>query len=93
VCKLVGNGLCYNQPSGRVDIAVSARSGHAILVVSNTGPLISACHIGRLFQAFQRLAPNRSGQRDGTGLGLSIVTTIADARDAAITATPGSTAG
>jgi K+-sensing histidine kinase KdpD len=50
--------------------------------------VISAADIDRLFQPFQRLAQNRSGQRYGAGLGLSIVKAIADAHDATITATP-----
>ena len=88
VRNLVDNAIRYNQPSGRVDITAGTRSGHAVLVVSNTGPVVSAPDIDRLFQPFQRLAPHRSGQQDGAGLGLSIVKAIADAHDASITATP-----
>jgi signal transduction histidine kinase len=88
VRNLVDNAIRYNQPSGRVDIAARTESGHAVLVVANTGPAIPAPDIDRLFQPFQRLAPNQNSQRDGTGLGLSIVKAIADAHDAAITATP-----
>jgi signal transduction histidine kinase len=88
VRNLVDNAIRYNQPSGRVDITATTRSGHAVLAVANTGPVIPAAGIGRLFQPFQRLAPNRSSQQDGNGLGLSIVKAIADAHDATITATP-----
>jgi signal transduction histidine kinase len=98
VRNLVDNAIRYNQPSGRVDIATATRSGRAVLSVSNTGPAIPARDIDRLFQAFQRLGPNRSGpnrsgQREGTGLGLSIVKAIADAHGATITATPGQHGG
>ena len=88
VRNLVGNAIRYNQPSGRVDIAAATQPGRTILVVANTGPAIPAAGIDRLFQPFQRLAPNRSSHTDGTGLGLSIAKAIADAHDAAITATP-----
>jgi signal transduction histidine kinase len=88
VRNLVDNAIRYNQPSGRVQVTAATRSGHAVLIVSNTGPVIPAAHIDRLFQPFQRLAPNRSSQRDGNGLGLSIVKAIADAHDARITAIP-----
>jgi signal transduction histidine kinase len=88
VRNLLDNAIRYNQPSGQVDITASTRSGHAVLVVTNTGPAIPAPDINRLFQPFQRLAPNRSSQPDGTGLGLSIVKAIADVHDATITATP-----
>jgi signal transduction histidine kinase len=87
VRNLVDNAIRHNQPSGRVDIAARTESGHAVLVVANTGPAIPAADIDRLFQPFQRLAPNRSSQPDGTGLGLPIVKAIADAHDATITAT------
>jgi signal transduction histidine kinase len=88
VRNLVDNAIRYNKPSGRVDIAAGTRSGHAVLVVANTGPAIPPTDIGRLFQPFQRLAPDRSSHADGTGLGLSIVKAIADAHQASITADP-----
>jgi signal transduction histidine kinase len=88
VRNLVDNAIRYNQPSGRVDITARTESGHAVLAVSNTGPVIPASDIDRLFQPFQRLAPNRSSHPDGTGLGLSIVKAIADAHDATITTIP-----
>jgi signal transduction histidine kinase len=93
VRNLVDNAIRYNQPCGRVNIASGTRSGHAVLVISNTGPAISAPDLNRLFQPFQRLAPHRSSQAEGTGLGLSIVKAIADAHDASITATAQSTGG
>ena len=88
VRNLVDNSIRYNQPSGRVEITAASRSGRATLIISNTGPAISASDIDRLFQPFQRLGPYRGGQADGTGLGLSIVKAIADAHGALITATP-----
>jgi signal transduction histidine kinase len=93
VRNLVDNAIRYNQPSGQVNIAASTQSGHAVLVISNTGPAISAPDLDRLFQPFQRLAPHRSSQADGTGLGLSIVKAIADVHDATITATAQSPGG
>jgi signal transduction histidine kinase len=88
VRNLTENAIRYNQPSGRVDIAAMTRSGHAILVVTNTGPPIPPADIDRLFQPFQSLNPSRNGHPDGTGLGLSIVKAIADAHSASITALP-----
>jgi signal transduction histidine kinase len=93
VRNMVDNALRYNEPSGQVNIAVRSQSGHAVLIISNTGPAISAPDLNRLFQPFQRLAPHRSGQADGTGLGLSIVKAIADIHHATITATAQSPGG
>jgi signal transduction histidine kinase len=88
VRNLAENAIRYNQPAGRVDIAAMTRSGHALLVVTNTGPAIPAADIDRLFQPFQRLSPGRNGHAEGTGLGLSIVKAIADAHGASIVAVP-----
>jgi signal transduction histidine kinase len=88
VRNLVDNAVRHNESSGRVEIETRTRSDRSILVVSNTGPVISASDIDRLFRPFQRLTPNRCGQGDGIGLGLSIVQAIADAHNASVTATP-----
>jgi signal transduction histidine kinase len=93
VRNLVDNAVRYNRPAGRVTIAAGTQSGHAVLVVSNTGPAVSAPDLDRLFQPFQRLAAQRSSRADGTGLGLSIVKAIADAHGATVTATAGSPGG
>jgi signal transduction histidine kinase len=71
-----------------VDITTRTRSGHTVFVVSNTGPMIPATDIDRLFQPLERYAPIRSSQGDGTAPGLSIVKAIADAHHATGTATP-----
>jgi signal transduction histidine kinase len=57
--------------------------------VTNSGPVIPAAEVDRLFQPFQRLGP-RPARRDGHGhgLGLSIVRAIAAAHAATITAQP-----
>jgi signal transduction histidine kinase len=88
VRNLVDNAVRYNRPSGHVDITATTSSGHAVLVVSNTGPAVPEAEIERLFQPFQRLAPTRGSRADGTGLGLSIVKAIADAHDGRVTALP-----
>jgi len=86
--NLVDNAIRYNRPGGRVDISARTRSGHALLTIANTGPAVPAADIDRLFQPFQRLAPNRGQPAEGLGLGLSIVQAIADAHEARLTADP-----
>jgi len=87
VRNLVDNAIRYNQPAGSIHIRAATRSGRAVLTVANTGPPIPAAEVNRLFQPFQRLTPQRDSHPHGSGLGLSIVQAIADAHDAAITAT------
>jgi signal transduction histidine kinase len=64
---------------------VSVTCGGGVLTVENTGPVVPADSIDRLFQPFQRLHTRTS---KGLGLGLSIVRAIATAHDATVEATP-----
>ena len=61
------------------------RNKHAALCVANTGPLIPATELTRLFEPFQRLGAQPLPCGGGFGLGLAIVRAIADAHDATIT--------
>jgi signal transduction histidine kinase len=93
VANLVDNALRHNVAHGRIQIATRAEDGTAVLRVINTGPVLPASAVERLFQPFQRLGPERTGHRDGAGLGLSIVRAIADAHGASVLATPQSAGG
>ena len=85
VTNLVSNAIRHNVAGGRIEVATRAESGRARLSVVNSGPLVPAGELERLFQPFQRLNSNHDG---GVGLGLAIVQAIADAHDAVLTATP-----
>jgi len=87
VANLLSNAVDHNTPGGRVSLATRTRNGHAVLVITNTGPTIPLSELGRLFQPFQRLGATRATGTTGLGLGLSIVQAIADAHDATITTT------
>lgn len=84
VANLVDNALRYNVANGRLEVGTETRDGKAVLSVVNTGPVVPATVVERLFEPFQRLGPDRTGHREGVGLGLSIVRAIADAHDAAV---------
>ena len=86
VGNLIDNALRHNRPGGEVSVVTGTRGSRAVLTVANTGPAVPAAAIDRLFQPFQRLVPDRTG--DGLGLGLSIVQAIASAHDATVTARP-----
>jgi signal transduction histidine kinase len=83
VTNLVDNALRHNIPGGTVEIETTAPGR---LTVSNTGTPIPPTEINRMFQPFQRLGPDRTGQTDGHGLGLAIVAAIAHAHRAPLTA-------
>ena len=86
--NLIGNAVRHNIPGGEVRVATGINSGHAVLSVTNSGPVIPAAEVDRLFQPFHRLGPRRASRDGGHGLGLSIVRAIATAHGAAIAARP-----
>lgn len=89
VANLVGNAVRHNVTGGWVEVGVGRQGGCALLSVANSGPVIPAGQVGRLFEPFQRLAPERTGRHGGgTGLGLSIVNAIVAVHSAQIRARP-----
>ena len=93
VANLVDNAIGHNVPGGRVQVSTSVVGGTAVLSVLNTGPVIPAGDLDRLFQPFQRLDLSRNHHNNGHGLGLSIVRAIATAHGATVTAHPRSEGG
>jgi signal transduction histidine kinase len=84
VANLFGNAVRHNVTGGYITIATRAESRHAVLTITNSGPVIPPADIDRLFQPFQRLHNDRANHPDGHGLGLSIVQSIAAAHHAAL---------
>jgi signal transduction histidine kinase len=76
----------HNIPRGTITLTTANQDGHAVLSVTNTGPIIPPTEIGRLFEPFQRLTTTRTTNDNGHGLGLSIVRAIATAHGATIAA-------
>jgi signal transduction histidine kinase len=86
VANLVSNAIRHNFLGGRIEVTTRTESGRAVISVVNTGPLILAAELRRLFQPFQRLESSSGSWSDGVGLGLAIVQAIADAHSAFVTA-------
>ena len=85
--NLIDNAVRHNVPGGDIQVGTTASDAGAVLSVSNSGPVIPAAEVDRLFQPFQRLG-QRPARRGSHGLGLSIVRAIATAHAATITARP-----
>jgi signal transduction histidine kinase len=84
--NLVSNAVRHNRLGGRIEVATRTQAGRAVLVVANSGPLIPAGELGRLFQPFQRRGSHAQSPTDGIGLGLPIVLAIAGAHNAQLSA-------
>jgi signal transduction histidine kinase len=93
VANLVDNALRYNTAAGRLEVSTKTTTDGSVLSVTNTGPVIPADQIDRLFQPFQRLGTDRTHHDSGLGLGLSIVHAVATAHDATVQAHPRPTGG
>ncbi|MCX5561368.1 HAMP domain-containing sensor histidine kinase [Streptomyces sp. NBC_00038] len=87
--NLVQNAVRYNVPEdGWVEVTTEVQHGQAVLVVSNTGPVVPAYEIDNLFEPFRRLRTERTGSDKGVGLGLSIARSVARAHGGHIVAQP-----
>jgi signal transduction histidine kinase len=84
--NLVLNAIRHNVAGGRVEVATRSAPGRAHLSVVNTGRLVPAAELQRLFRPFQQLDPVAGASGEGVGLGLAIVHAIADAHGATLTA-------
>jgi signal transduction histidine kinase len=93
IANLLDNAIQHNIPNGSVELTTSRLTTASQLSVRNSGPIVPAPEIERLFQPFQQLGHDRTGSGDGHGLGLAIVAAIAHAHDAKLTAHPRSAGG
>ena len=80
------------RAAGSTSLTYSA-AGRATFTIANTGPVIPAGEIQRLFQPFHRHNSHACSATDGVGLGLAIVQAIADAHEATLTAQARSAGG
>jgi signal transduction histidine kinase len=91
VANLIDNAKRYNITSGTVSISTTTDGATSILRMVNTGPVVPADMIGRLFLPFTRLDDRIS--HDGFGLGLTLVSSIAAMHGGTVHATAVPTGG
>jgi signal transduction histidine kinase len=89
--NLLDNAERYNIPGGTVMISTTTQDTTSVLRVVNTGPVIPADTIERLFLPFTRL--NDRTHHDGFGLGLTLVSSITDVHHGDMDATAPPTGG
>jgi signal transduction histidine kinase len=91
VANLVHNGIKYNVPGGEVCLRVGPEQ--PVLSVTNTGPVVPAETVPRLFEPFRRARGDRLDHSGGAGLGLTIARSITQAHEGFIAATASPTGG
>ena len=91
VTNLLDNAERYNIAGGTVTISTTAHDETSVLRVVNTGAVIPADMVERLFLPFTR--PDDRIRHDGFGLGLTLVSSIAAVHGGTVDATAVPTGG
>jgi signal transduction histidine kinase len=91
VTNLLDNAERYNIAGGTITISTSAHDATSVLRVINTGAMVPADMVERLFLPFTRL--NDRTRHDGFGLGLTLVSSIAAVHGGTVHATAVPTGG
>lgn len=91
VNNLLDNAERYNIAGGTVEISTTADDATSVLRVVNTGAMVPAEMVERLFQPFTRLDDRT--RHDGFGLGLTLVSSIAAVHGGTVDATAVPTGG
>jgi signal transduction histidine kinase len=91
ITNLLDNAGRYNVPGGTIEISTSTQDATSILRVVNTGAVVPAHMVGRLFLPFTRL--DDRVRHDGFGLGLTLVASIAAVHGGTVHTTAAPTGG
>jgi PAS domain S-box-containing protein len=84
--NLASNAVKYNRHAGTIRVACQAAAGGRVaIVVTDTGPGLSADKMARLFRPFDRLGAEQS-EVQGTGMGLALSKGLVEAMDGSLTA-------
>lgn len=90
--NIIRNAIRYSPPGEPVDIELDERVGRARVSVRDRGPGVPPESLGRIFDPFYRVDPDRSRTGGGVGLGLSIARRAVELHDGtlrALNANPG----
>ncbi len=88
--NLLSNAIRHSAPNTTLRVHIFADSDQVVMRIENTGDLIPAEYLDRIFDRFFRLDTARQ-RSDGTGLGLAIAKSIITAHGGSISATSSGT--
>jgi signal transduction histidine kinase len=91
IANLLDNAERYNIAGGTIAISTSAHDAASVLRVINTGAVVPAEMVDRLFLPFTRLDDRT--RHDGFGLGLALVSSIATVHNGTVHASAATTGG
>ncbi|KQO48387.1 MULTISPECIES: HAMP domain-containing sensor histidine kinase [unclassified Frigoribacterium] len=81
-------GSVVGRSAAWVSVAAAPQGGGAVLVVENSGPVVSPSLVATLVEPFQRGDARVRGDHQGSGLGLAIVDAIVRAHDGTLEVRP-----
>ncbi|SDF65628.1 ATP-binding protein [Thalassobaculum litoreum] len=90
--NLLSNAIKYNKPNGFVQVHVEQDDDQTTILVTDSGPGISAHKAARLFAPFERLGAE-FGNIEGTGIGLALSKKLVTAMSGQIGYLPAEPAG
>jgi two-component system sensor histidine kinase CpxA len=85
--NIIRNAIRYSPPDAAVDIALSVHGATAQVRVRDRGPGVPPESLGRIFDPFYRVDPDRSRSGGGVGLGLAIARRAVELHDGTLRAT------
>ena len=77
--NLLQNAARYTPPGGRLKIRAERRAAEVVVTISNSGVMIPAEDLSRVFERFYRVEKSRDRARGGAGIGLAIVRQLVEA--------------
>ncbi|HDY84139.1 hypothetical protein LCGC14_0695150 [marine sediment metagenome] len=87
ISNLLSNGLRYAPTGKKITVKIDQMATSYVEVsVENTGLIIPAEHLSKLFDRFYQVDPSRHRLSGGAGLGLAITKSIIEAHDGNIVA-------
>ena len=84
--NIIRNAIRYSPQGERVDIALHQGGANARVSVRDRGPGVPPESLGRIFDPFYRVDPDRSRTGGGVGLGLAIARRAVELHDGALRA-------